>query len=1261
MEKKEGFNGEARALLGDLRENLGLEQLTGLRLIHRYDVTGISQGEYREARDLVFAEPAVDRTQDEELEIGPGETVFAVEYLPGQYDQRADSAAQCLQLLTRQERPRVNTARVIALQGDLTGEELQKVKDYLVNPVECREASLEKPGSLEMVCREPGEVPVLQGFNDLDRQGLQDLGEKLGLAMGLPDLAFCQGYFREEEKRDPTLTEIRVLDTYWSDHCRHTTFLTEIEEVVLEEGPFMGATREAYHEYLASRRFVYGEEGKEGKGGQAPGLCLMDIALMAMRELKKRGRLEDLEESEEINACSIKVKARVNGREEDWLVMFKNETHNHPTEIEPFGGAATCLGGAIRDPLSGRSYLYQAMRVTGSGDPRVPVEETLPGKLPQRKITTGAAAGYSSYGNQVGLATGQVAEFYHPGFVAKRMEIGAVIGAAPRENVTRERPAPGDAVILVGGRTGRDGCGGATGSSKEHTLESLYTCGAEVQKGDPPTERKIQRLFRDPRVSRRIKKCNDFGAGGVSVAIGELAEGLEIDLDAVPKKYQGLDGTELAISESQERMAVVIAPGHVEGFIRQAREENLEATVVARVTGEGRLRMSWRGRVIVDLDRAFLDTSGVRQKTRVQVVPPGEDDNYFFQLPGVVEAALPDLEKAWLANLGDLNVCSQKGLMERFDSTVGAGTVLMPLGGRHQLTPAEGMVALLPCLGGETETATAMTFGYNPYLAAWSPFHGGLFAVVEAAARAVALGVDYRGLRLTLQEYFEKLGREPRRWGKPFSALLGAFLAQKRLGIPAVGGKDSMSGTFLDLHVPPTLVAFGVGLLEAGKVVSREFKRVDHPVVLLPAPRGAGEMPDFKSLAENFERVHRLIQEGRVLAVSTVRGGGMAAALTAMALGNNIGMEFTGEEDPAGLFTPDHGSLLLEMDPGTDLEEALAGLGYRRLGFTREKPVIALKGWEISLEAARAAWEEPLENVFPRGTAGAPPGEPPPYREVYKRRNTARPRYTAACPRVFIPVFPGTNCEYDTARAFQKAGGEVDSLVIRNLTPGDIEESVGEIARRMDNAQIIVVPGGFSCGDEPEGSGKFIAVMFRNPRIRESVTRFLQERDGLMLGICNGFQALIKLGLVPYGEIIEPREDAPTLTFNLLGRHVSCLARTRVTSVLSPWFARVEPGEVHTLPVSHGEGRFVAGEKLIQELFEKGQVATQYVDLQGNPSMDICYNPNGSLQAVEGITSPDGRILGKMAHSERTGPYLAANVPGKKEQPIFAAGVDYFR
>lgn len=1250
VEKKPGFDVEAQSLCNELRQNLGMKGLQAVRVVNRYDVAGITEEEYLRSRNTIFAEPNLDDVYDEQLAVEKTDRVFAMEYLPGQYDQRADSAAQCVQILTQKERPQVATAKVIILKGEISDDELARIKSYCINPVEAREAALDKPSTLKMRVDVPADVLVLEGFNTRSASELRQLHQQLGLAMSQEDLAFCQTYFRDKEHRDPTFTEIKVIDTYWSDHCRHTTFLTEVKDIKIEDGRYSAPIQAAYGEYLAARNYVYGDKPKE--------LCLMDIALMGMKELRKQGMLNDLEESEEINAASVVVDVEINGQKEEWLLMFKNETHNHPTEIEPFGGAATCLGGAIRDPLSGRAFVYQAMRVTGSGDPRTPIEKTLPGKLPQRKITIAAATGYSSYGNQIGLATGQVAEVYDEGFVAKRMEVGAVIGAVPRRNVVRQTPAPGDAILLVGGRTGRDGCGGATGSSKEHTEESLATCGAEVQKGDAPTEHKILRLFRRPEASRLVKKCNDFGAGGVSVAIGELSDGLSINLDAVPKKYEGLDGTELAISESQERMAVVVAAADVTAFSELARMENLEVTPVAEVTAEARLKMAWRGKAIVDISREFLNTNGVRQTARVEVQAPTEKDNYFAATVNPQDAAA--IREAWLNNLQDLNVAGQRGLVERFDSSVGAATVLMPHGGKFQATPSEGMVAKLPVLESETTTASVMAFGFNPKIGKWSPYHGALYAVVEAVTKVVALGGDYRNVRLTLQEYFEKLGQDSVRWGKPFSALLGALRAQKKLGIPAIGGKDSMSGTFMDLHVPPSLVAFAVTTMDVRQVVSQEFKEVGSRLVLVPVSRDEQEEPDFTVLMKNYAKVRELIAEGKVLASGTVRVGGLAATLSKMAFGNRVGVELTGNIKPVELFAPNYGSIVLEVDAGLDLPAAFGDIRYQELGCTREQAVIVMGGAEVSLDEAFAAWEKPLGGIFPTRNQGEEAGKPRGIRS--DARHGRKAGISFARPRVLVAAFPGTNSEYDSARAFRDAGAITETLVIRNLTVSDVEESIAALVRGISNSQIIMIPGGFSAGDEPDGSAKFIATMFRNPRVKEAVTELLEQRDGLMLGICNGFQALIKLGLVPYGRILdEMTPECPTLTYNTIGRHIATMVRTKVVSTLSPWFSNLNVGDMHTIPISHGEGRFVARPEEVERMLKNGQIATQYVDFAGNPSYDLRFNPNGSTEAVEAITSPDGRVLGKMAHSERVGPYVAVNVPGEKEQRIFAAGVNYYK
>lgn len=1251
VEKRQGFYDiPAQQLCDDLIESFRLTDLRAVRLFNRYDIEGLSDEEYATVKSVVFSEPPVDVVYEEELPEFANSRVFAAEYLPGQYDQTADSAAQCVQLVTQKERPIIATARVVVLVGSIDDVTFAKIKDYYINAVESREAKLEKPESLEMKLKAPADVEVLNGFTSLSDNDLKSFMNNRGFAMSFEDLKFCQNYFRDIEHRDPTITEIRVIDTYWSDHCRHTTFTTAIDSVGLEQGPYTPVIAQAYRQYQEDRNLVYSDEDRD--------VTLMDLAVIGMKVLRQQGKLEDLDKSEEINACSIVVNADIGGENEEWLVMFKNETHNHPTEIEPFGGAATCLGGAIRDPLSGRSYVYQAMRVTGAADPRRPVSETIKGKLPQKKITQGAAAGYSSYGNQIGLATGQVAEVYHEGFMAKRMEIGAVIAAAPKVNVVRQVPQKGDVVVLVGGRTGRDGCGGATGSSKEHTTESLTTAGAEVQKGNPPTERKIQRLFRIPVVSKMIKRCNDFGAGGVSVAIGELTDGLVINLDSVKKKYEGLDGTELAISESQERMAVVLDAGNVDDFIKYADEENLEATVVALVTDNRRLVMKWRDKDIVNLSRDFLDTNGVKQHIDVEVEAPTKEDCYFRRLPKKIEALGPDIEKAWLENLKDLNVCSQKGLAERFDSTIGGNTVLMPFGGTQQITPTEGMVAKLPVLGAETTTATAMTYGYNPYLMEWSPFHGALYAVVESVAKMVALGGRADTIRMTFQEYFESLGRDAAKWGKPFSALLGALWAQHQFEIPAIGGKDSMSGTFMDMTVPPTLTAFAVDVMKADNAISPEFKYIGNKVYYVESPRNEFEMPDFAYLKKAYSKISQMIAEKKVFAASSVRMGGVAAAITKMCLGNNIGFKFKANMKKTDLFRADYGGIILEVADNVDVTETLKGINYIELGETTAVTSIVCGSAVITLAEALKAYTNPLEKIFPTKIKL---DKKPVNEFLYNSGNRIKKQITVAKPKIFIPVFPGTNCEYDSARAFERAGGDPHTLVIRNLTPSAVEESVEAIVKGIKESQIVMLPGGFSGGDEPDGSGKFIAAMFRNPRIKDAVHELLQKRDGLMLGICNGFQALIKLGLVPYGEIRDLTDNSPTLTHNQIGRHVSCMVRTKVVSNLSPWFNNVKVGDIFTIPVSHGEGRFVADKAVVGKLRINGQIATQYVGSTGAPSAEIPFNPNGSVNAIEGITSPDGRVLGKMGHSERIGGCVAKNVPGKQDQQIFEAGVAYYK
>lgn len=1248
VEKRQGFfDIPAQQLCADLIETFRLLDLKAVRIFQRYDVEGLTDEQYRAVKNVVFAEAPVDVIYEETLPAIGGQ-VFAVEYLPGQYDQRADSAAQCIQLITQGERPEIRTARVYGLVGSVDSETLGKIKGYLINRIESREAALEKPETLIMETVEPADVEVLDGFTSFSEDQLKEFLSSRGLAMSFEDLAFCQQYFRDEEKRQPTITEIKVLDTYWSDHCRHTTFTTAIDRVEVEHGFASDVIAGAYNKYLEDRKNVYGDDNRD--------VTLMDIAVMGMKELRREGLLDDLDVSDEINACSIVIPADVNGRVEEWLVMFKNETHNHPTEIEPFGGAATCLGGAIRDPLSGRTYVYQAMRVTGAADPRTIVEAALPGKLPQKKITQGAAAGYSSYGNQVGLATGQVAEVYHPGFVAKRLEIGAVIAAAPRLNVVRKAPVAGDLVVLVGGRTGRDGIGGATGSSKGHTENSLFEAGAEVQKGNPPTERKIQRLFRNRAVSRMIKRCNDFGAGGVAVAIGELTDGLMINLDAVPKKYEGLDGTELAISESQERMAVVVAADDLDKFVASAEEENLEATVVAVVTNTPRLLMRWRGRYIVNLSRAFLDTNGVRQHVSVRVASVSGKNRYLTKLPRAVEEE-SKADEAWLKNLTDLNVCSQKGLAERFDSSIGAATVIMPFGGKKQLSPAEGMVAKLPVTYGETGTATAMAYGFNPYLMSWSPFHGAVYAIVEATAKMVAMGAPADKLRLTLQEFFESLGEDSIAWGKPFAALLGALWAQHELGIPAIGGKDSMSGTFMDLKVPPSLAAFAVGVLPASQAVSSEFKYPGSTVYMFTAPKDTKDMPIFARYRKAYAKLNELMRGHKILSAATVKVGGLAATVSKMCLGNGIGFRFAGLMSDNELYLPNYGAIVFETAAGSNLNQELAGCDCKVIGDTTVVPSVVNGRMAVSLQEIQAAWTEPLESIFPTqakvaGTVNAP--------VLYTQGNRVSRYAPVVKPRVVIPVFPGTNCEYDTARAFARAGADPHTVIVRNLTPAAIEETVETLEKEIRKSQMLVFPGGFSGGDEPDGSGKFIVAMFRNPRLSEAVMRLLNRQDGLILGICNGFQALIKLGLVPYGEIRDLAPNSPTLTTNQIGRHVSTMVQTRVVSNLSPWFNNVNVGEMHTIAVSHGEGRFFADHEVVARLRIRGQIATQYVNDVGDPSLDIAFNPNGSVNAIEGITSPDGRILGKMGHSERIGDYVAMNIPGEKDQRLFEAGVNYY-
>lgn len=1258
-EKKKGYDVEAEGVCREIVNIIGVNSVQGVRIINRYDITDITDEEYLNAKNVVFSEPSVDYLYEEEMEFSPNERVFSVEYLPGQYDQRADSASQCVQFLTLGEKPRCRSGKVMVIQGDVSDEDFDKIKSYYINPVDSSEVPFEKPETLDVQWDYPGDVSQIIGFCSMTKEALAKLQDDLGLAMSQEDLEFCRQYFSEKEQRDPTITEIRVIDTYWSDHCRHTTFQTKIHNIEFEDGPYSEVMKSTYERYLLSRKFVYDNRDKD--------ICLMDLATITMKELRKRGKLDDLDVSDEINACSIVVNADINGKNEDWLIMFKNETHNHPTEIEPFGGASTCLGGAIRDPLSGRSYVYQAMRITGSGDPRANIMDTLAGKLPQRNITNSAAAGYSSYGNQIGLAAGQVAELYDEGYVAKRMELGAVIAAAPKRNVVREKPTAGDSIILLGGRTGRDGCGGATGSSKEHDEQSIITCSAEVQKGNPLIERNIQRLFRKEKVSRMIKKCNDFGAGGVSVAIGEIADGLDIDLDRVPTKYEGLDGTELAISESQERMAVVVSQKDEDEFLKHAADENLEATRVAVVTDTGRLRMKWRGKTIVDISREFIDTSGVRQNTDVYVNSP---EGGCFGEPSLHQEPSPN---SWVQNLQRLEIGCQKGLVERFDSTAGAGTVLMPFGGIHQLSPAEGMAAKLPVLEGDTKTCTLMSYGFNPTIAKWSPFHGAVYAHIEAIAKIVAMGGDYRKIRLTLQEYFEKLGKNPEKWGKPFSALLGAYYVQDKLGLPSIGGKDSMSGTFKDIDVPPTLVAFAVAVSDANHVISTEFKKVGSQVVLLKLRKDSNSLPDFEQLDKNYTRVHELAREDKILSAHSVRNGGVAEAISRMCFGNMIGIEIEKASQTADLFVSDYGSLLLEVDSKYNIDELFAGLDYSIIGNTikqsqivfGERGTVLSGGTVLELSKAVESWMKPLESVFPtKVSSKASNAQTFSYQAAFDRAKevseTNALHTSYAKPRIFIPVFPGTNCEYELTKAFENAGGIVDIQIVKNLTPSDIRETIQVMQEKIKNCQIIMFPGGSSAGDEPEGSAKFFTTFFKNSCIKESVMDLLNNRDGLILGIGNGFQALIKLGLLPYGEFTDMNAESPTITVNSIGRHVSCMVQTRIVSTKSPWLCNVNVGEIHTIPVSHTEGRFVATEDKIAELARNGQIATQYVDLEGKATYDIRYNPNGSMHAIEGITSPDGRIFGKMGHSERIGTNVYRNIPGNKDQRLFESGVKYF-
>ena len=1271
VEKRQGFfDIPAQQLCDDLTETFRLTELKAVRIINRYDIEGLSDEEYEKVKSVVFSEPPVDVVYEEKLPHFPNSRMFAMEYLPGQYDVTADSAAQCVQLVTAKERPVIRTARVIVIVGDVDRETFEKIKSYLINKVESREASLEKPESLEMKMEPPADVKVLDDFNTLDDAGLHAFMDKMGFAMSFEDLKFCQEYFRDTEHRAPTVTELRVIDTYWSDHCRHTTFTTAIDMVDIEDGYFSPSITRAYEQYLKDRENVYG-------ASTIRDVTLMDLAVIGMKELRKEGLLEDLDKSEEINACSIQIKADIGGREEDWLVMFKNETHNHPTEIEPFGGAATCLGGAIRDPLSGRGYVYQAMRVTGAADPTVPVSETIEGKLPQKKLVLGAAQGYSSYGNQIGLATGEVREIYHPDYVAKRMEIGAVMGAAPRKNVIREDPAPGDVIILLGGRTGRDGMGGATGASKAHTEESLSTCGAEVQKGNAPTERKLQRLFRRPEVAHMIKKCNDFGAGGVSVAIGELADGIHVNMDLVPKKYEGLDGTELAISESQERMAVVIDPKDKAQFLQYAAEENLEATHVATVTEEPRLVLDWRGKAVVDISRKFLATNGAHQENDVVVDAPSEEDNYFHKiaakgaakfLDGLAEDSGDDsaFDDAFEAVLSDLNVCSQKGLVERFDSSIGAATVTMPYGGRYQLTGTQAMTAKIPVYRGTTHTVSMMSYGFDPYLSSWSPYHGAIYAVTESIAKIIASGGSYDKLHFTFQEYFRRMNKDPERWSQPFAALLGAYDAQIGYGIASIGGKDSSSGTFDDkdkeINVPPTLVSFAVDIAQDEDIITPELKNAGDVLVRFRIPKDEYDIPVYDDVITLYKTLTGYIRRGSIRAAYALDSYGAAAAAAKMAFGNKLGVTFNSALPVRDFFENALGDILVEISAADaaklEQEEALDDTDYAVIGTVSQEGVFRYGNAAVPMERALQDWEKTLEPVFPTiAVRGDGKVDSP----VYDAKGSiAVCTHKVGQPTVFIPVFPGTNCEYDSAAAFENAGARTIVRVFRNITPEGIRDSVDEFRRSIEQSQIIMFPGGFSAGDEPDGSAKFFATSFRNEAIRDAVTDLLEHRDGLVLGICNGFQALIKLGLVPNGKITGQDEESPTLTFNTIGRHISKEAYIRIVSNKSPWLQEAVPGKVYVNPASHGEGRFVAPKQWLEKLFANGQVATQYCDPDGNVTMDEHWNINGSFSAIEGITSPDGRVLGKMCHAERRGDHVAVNIYGDQDLKIFSSGVKYF-
>ena len=1244
VEKKPEFAVQAKELGHEVKSYLGIKSVTNVRVLIRYDVENLSDATFDRACNGVFAEPPVDVLYHEDFPHGENDRIFSVEFLPGQFDQRADSAVQCVQFIKEDELPVIKTATTYVIEGEIRDAEFDAIKAHCINPVDSRETSLDKPETLVPKFDEPADVKIFEGFKDMPEEELKALYDSLGLAMTFKDFLHIQNYFRGEEKRDPSMTEIRVLDTYWSDHCRHTTFSTELTDVSFGEGDYRAPIEDTYKEYLQTHSEIF--KGREDKF-----VCLMDLALMAMRKLKREGKLEDQEESDEINACSIVVPVEVDGVEEEWLVNFKNETHNHPTEIEPFGGAATCLGGAIRDPLSGRTYVYQAMRVTGAADPTVSVKETIKGKLPQKKLVRSAAHGYSSYGNQIGLATGLVKEIYHPDYVAKRMEIGAVMAAAPRRAVIRETSDPGDIIILLGGRTGRDGCGGATGSSKVHTEESIETCGAEVQKGNPPTERKIQRLFRREEVSRLIKKCNDFGAGGVSVAIGELADGLRVDLDKVPKKYAGLDGTEIAISESQERMAVVVDPKDAEQFLAYAKEENLEATKVAVVTEEPRLVLSWRGKEIVNISRAFLDTNGAHQETTVKVDIPNRADS-----PLVQQVEVNDVKEKWLDTLKDLNVCSQKGLVEMFDGSIGAGSVFMPHGGKYQMTETQSMVAKLPVLKGKCDTVTMMSYGFDPYLSSWSPYHGAVYAVTESIAKIVACGGDYRKIRFTFQEYFRRMTEDPSRWSQPFAALLGAYKAQLGFGLPSIGGKDSMSGTFEHIDVPPTLVSFAVDVAKEQDIISPELKKAGNKLVWLRIEKDEYELPAYDKVMEQYGKFTEDIHNGRIVSAYALDRHGVIAAVSKMAFGNGMGVKIEHNMDARELFAPAFGDIIAEV-PADKVGEL--GITYTVIGEVTDDAAFSYADVRITLAEAEGAWTETLEKVF--RTVSDEASEEKVESPLYDTKDIYICKNKIAQPHVFIPVFPGTNCEYDSAKAFERAGATVTTRVFKNMDAADILDSVAEFEKEIAKAQIIMFPGGFSAGDEPDGSAKFFATAFQNAKLKEAVEKLLNERDGLVLGICNGFQTLVKLGLVPYGEIVGQTADSPTLTYNTIGRHISKMVYTKVVTNKSPWLQGAELGGVYTNPASHGEGRFVASKEWLDKLFANGQVATQYCDLDGNVSMDEEWNVNGSYCAIEGITSPDGRVLGKMAHSERRGDSVAVNIYGEQDMKIFESGVKYFK